>query len=224
MSSKKKFCYQLTEEEKVLKKNSLFRENNTKYADADEVVKYHLIEKKICEYACSSAKCPTKKGNWRRKQMYLILYKKNGIDSDLRIDNLQLICPNCYCQEKGPIDLTMKIKKIERKCRFCSYILTNNSYNDICYVCSQKKRNLEFETDDNMAELAAINFDKKEVANEYKKIMKANHDQDNVVQTSYSSTRITKSKPKGNIELTNNIDIELNIDIKEDILAAISEL
>jgi hypothetical protein len=131
-----------TEEEKEINQNKIFIEHS-KYYSNDELVKYHLtVKNELMEYCCQADKCPTKKGNWRRKKMYLILERKNCKPDDLRISNLRLICPNCYCQDKGPDYFSEYKKQIERKCKYCNYILSSKSRTNVCYVCNSKMQKI----------------------------------------------------------------------------------
>ena len=126
-----------TEEELNLNKDDIFTKNS-KYFNNDELIKYHLFKHEIYEYKCYGDKCPTRKGNWRRKKLYLILERKNSKKCDLRIVNLALKCPNCYYQEKGPV-LGLEAKKnVEKKCRYCNFILNNKFKTDICLICREK--------------------------------------------------------------------------------------
>ena len=104
----------------------------------DELIKFHLFKNKIKDYQCEVEKCPTKNGLWRRQPCYLELVRKNCKWTDLRIGNLLLMCPNCYCQEKGPNNFKNVKKKIEHKCVSCGYVLRNKNKSGLCYVCTQK--------------------------------------------------------------------------------------
>ena len=48
--------------------------------------------------------------NWKGKIMSLILDHKNGVNNDNRLENLQIVCPNCnatlptHCRGKNKMD------------------------------------------------------------------------------------------------------------------------
>ncbi len=53
-----------------------------------------LIDFKIKEYKCDI--CGIK--DWNGKEIVLELHHKNGVHSDNRLNNLQILCPNCHSQ------------------------------------------------------------------------------------------------------------------------------
>src|SRR5690606_26294098 len=72
-----------------------------------------LIEKKIKKYKCDS--CGLFK--WNNKPIRLHLDHKNGVNDDYRIDNLQILCPNChtqtetYCMQEGAVKHTRRFER-----------------------------------------------------------------------------------------------------------------
>lgn len=227
------------DEEKELHKNKILIEHSP-YFNNDELVKYHLTTKnELLEYKCYSDKCPTKKGNWRRKPLYLILERKNSKLDDLRPENLRLICPNCYCQDKGPNYFNEFKKKIERKCRYCNYILNNKFTNDTCLVCAKKIREMDIElTSNEYAELISTTFDTTgnvSVAyrNEYSSIIDSSFDEQplNSVMNSKlkykshssSGTSKTSNKTKTDIVVP-DVDINLNIELDDVLLEQLNNI
>jgi hypothetical protein len=221
-----------TDEEKNINKNKIFIKNSP-YYNKNELVKYHLITKhELLEYKCYSDKCPTKKGNWKRKIMYLILERKNNKADDLRITNLRLICPNCFCQDKGPNYFNEFKKTIERKCRYCNYLLNNKYNNDTCLICTKKLREIDISlTSNEYADLINTTFDTSgnvSVAyhNEYTSIIENKHDsipsntnfnsKTNNIKLKYPAhLNKLKNKTSTSSSLTctlNNKSIKLNID------------
>jgi hypothetical protein len=223
-----------TDEQKDINKNKIFIEHSPYYND-DELVKYHLtVKNELLEYCCHSDKCPTKKGNWRRKKMYLILERKNSKLDDLRINNLKLICPNCYCQDKGPNYFEEFKKKIERKCKYCNYILNNKFSNDICLICTKKMQQMQISlSSQNYAELVNSIYDTSgntsaAYLDEYSSII----NNDCYTSKNNFSENIKKNyKPKSNSNKKssllleeNNTYINLNTKIDSSLLSSLDEL
>ena len=157
-----------SEKDRNLDITKLFVEKS--FVKNDELVKYHLFKNKIKEYQCEVERCPTKNGIWRRQPCYLELVRKNCKPQDLRIGNLVLMCPNCYCQEKGPDNFKNVKKKIEHKCVSCGYVLRNKNNSGLCYVCTQKINkgimDSSFTTYEEMAQLTVLTSEN----NNYKSI------------------------------------------------------
>jgi len=157
-----------SEKDRNLDITKLFVEKS--FVKNDELVKYQLFKNKIKEYQCEVERCPTKNGLWRRQPCYLELVRKNCKPLDLRIGNLVLMCPNCYCQEKGPDNFKNVKKKIEHKCVSCGYVLRNKNKSGLCYVCTQKINkgimDSSFTTYEEMAQLTVLTSEN----NNYKSI------------------------------------------------------
>lgn len=72
----------------ILIKDSTYQNN--------ERLKQRLIKEGLIEYKCN--KCNLNK--WNNKYISLQLEHKNGKHNDNRIENLELLCPNCHSQTK----------------------------------------------------------------------------------------------------------------------------
>ena len=107
----------------------------------NELIKYQAVKAGILDYKCYGKGCPTKDGNWRRKLGFLILVRNNNRETDLRITNLSLLCPNCYCQEKGSQSFEKVKKEIVRTCTFCNAPLDNKYNSDKCGRCAWQIKN-----------------------------------------------------------------------------------
>lgn len=77
--SKESFLYMIKEGKCKLHNNQILKK---------------LIDYKIKDYKCDI--CGLK--DWNGKEIVLELHHKNGIHSDNRLDNLQILCPNCHSQ------------------------------------------------------------------------------------------------------------------------------
>jgi hypothetical protein len=99
----------------------------------------------ISEYKCATKKC--KVGQlWNGKPIQLLLNRINGIHTDLTIDNLELLCPNCYIVKHGLELFKKKLVQATYNCQYCGYNLSslgNQKKKDrVCYSCEKKIFNL----------------------------------------------------------------------------------
>jgi hypothetical protein len=95
----------------------------------------------VKEYKCVEKKCKTGK-TWLGQPIQLLIHRKNGKMQDLSINNLELICANCYIAKYG-LDLFVKvISKTIYTCTYCGYPLSNFTNNKkkerICMSCESK--------------------------------------------------------------------------------------
>lgn len=64
---------------------------------------------------------------WRGRQMSLILDHINGIRDDHRLENLQIVCPNCAATLDTHCGRKNRISRAPRKCRRCQREFVPNS-------------------------------------------------------------------------------------------------
>ena len=103
-------------------------------------------------YHCNTSKCKVGK-LWNGKPIQLILNRKNSIQNDLSISNLDLICANCYMITYG-LDIFIKKKKeIILTCTFCNFPLVNfkdsRKKKGICLSCEKHGNKFLFESQEN---------------------------------------------------------------------------
>lgn len=111
----------------ILVENSTYN-NNTH-------LKKRLIKELNWEYKCSE--CNISK--WNGKDISLELDHINGNNTDNRIYNLRLQCPNCHSQT--PTFRTKnKIKVEDRNCTDCNNIIHQSNKSGYCSKCSYKHR------------------------------------------------------------------------------------
>lgn len=97
------------------------------------------------DYHCTTSKCKVGK-LWNGKPIQLILNRKNSIQNDLTITNLELICANCYMITYG-LDIFIKKKKeIILICTFCDFPLVtfkdSRKKKGVCLACESKMKQI----------------------------------------------------------------------------------
>lgn len=143
----------------------------------DNLIKYYIKKHMPNRYKCSQKSCPTAKTNmWKRKLIYLILNRKNNINQDCRINNIELICPNCYCQEYGSQPFEKLKHAIGKRCLKCNYPIKTEfaSTQNYCYVCNKSIKNISMNynvgTSVNNKHIQYLN----KIDNEFEEFMKTN--------------------------------------------------
>ena len=76
----------LTPLEDVLKEGTNYKSHN---------LKLRLVEARLKEYKCEKCGCD---GTWQGEPITLELHHINGNHYDNRLENLQILCPNCHSQ------------------------------------------------------------------------------------------------------------------------------
>jgi len=104
------------------------------------------------DYHCNTSKCKVGK-LWNGKPIQLILNRKNSIQNDLTISNLDLICANCYMINYG-LDIFIKKKKdIILNCSWCDFPLVkfkdSRKKKGVCLACEKKMSKMSFEKQEN---------------------------------------------------------------------------
>ena len=103
---------------------------------------------KFKDYHCNTEKCKVGK-LWNGNPIQLILIRINNIHHDLSINNLELICANCYMVKYG-LDIFIKKKKEAiLLCSFCDFPLVkfkdSRKKKGICLSCENQMSKISFE-------------------------------------------------------------------------------
>lgn len=106
--------------------------------------KKRLIQENILEYKCAICGLI----EWQNHPLVLQLEHMNGNNTDNRLENLRLLCPNCHSQTdtytgKNAIRYNNKSNKNNNFCNNCG-ILLKTSNSQYCSICSKiKQRTVE---------------------------------------------------------------------------------
>ena len=111
--------------EEILVENSNYQSSN---------LKNRLIKEGLKENKCENPKCGIT--NWYGEQINFHLHHINGNHHDNRLENLQILCPNCHSLTKNYAG--KKLKKEQKYCPDCGRPIGNNS--EYCKYCSPKHR------------------------------------------------------------------------------------
>ena len=132
----------------ILVKDSTYNNNRT--------LKKQLFEKGLLENKCQLCGLESE---WKGKPIVLRLDHINGTNSDNRLENLRMVCPNCDSQldtfagrnTTNSLKIGERINiedkpKIENKytkkknCSVCISIIADSNKSGLCLSCSQRKR------------------------------------------------------------------------------------
>ena len=97
--------------------------------------KLKLIQSRKLENKCAVCDLDPE---WQNKELILVLDYINGIQTDDRVSNLRLLCPNCNSQQYNPIvkDRLMKKSNPKQPCKRCGMPTSINTKSGLCKQCS----------------------------------------------------------------------------------------
>ena len=173
------------------------------------------------DYCCTTSKCKVEKF-WNGKPIQLILNRKNSIQNDLSINNLELICANCFMVTYG-LDIFIKKKKEAiLNCSFCEFPLVkfkdNRKKKGICLSCEYKMKQISEnkQEDTYFKKLKDTYSDNPVLSEDIKPVVPSYID-----SSKYKNYNKSKIKNSGNFTNTNSLNnikppiIELNMNIPD---------
>lgn len=101
-------------------------------------LKKHIIREGLIRNVC--ARC-NNSGEWLGSPLSLTLHHVNGDSSDNRIENLEILCPNCHAQTDsfaGKALKRAKNKQEKRICSMCERSLNRSNKSGLCIHCFSK--------------------------------------------------------------------------------------
>lgn len=119
--------------EEILVKNSTYKSSN--------FLRERLIKEGLKEHKCENPECGLTE--WHGKPIPLELHHINGDNTDNRLENLQILCPNCHAQtdnycskNKENKRLSEEKKEVYKICKTCGNRFVPKRKNQI--FCSEK--------------------------------------------------------------------------------------
>lgn len=104
-------------------------------------LKTYLILYEFKKDKCDLCKCDA---FWNNKVLDLIIYYKNGKKADNRLENIQILCPNCHSQKKNKSIYIKSDKSKMIKCIDCHRRIkkkvVKETINPVCDVIDPKQK------------------------------------------------------------------------------------
>lgn len=120
-----------TENQKYVKASEYLKEGST---IKPSKLKLKLIKEGIKQNICENPDCPCKDGMWLNKVLVCQLHHINGDETDNRLENLMMLCPNCHSQTENYCGNA--VEKQHFYCKNCGAEITRGA--TYCPTCASK--------------------------------------------------------------------------------------
>lgn len=110
------------------------------YLCKDSYIRTATLKKKLIESGLKENKCECcGVSEWQGKPLIMQLHHINGNDTDNRLENLQMLCPNCHSQTDNFCGKNYPYRKKRAYCKICGKELKD--YRSLyCQECAAKLR------------------------------------------------------------------------------------
>lgn len=144
------------------------------YLTTDSYIKADRLKWKLFSLGLKTYKCE-KCGvtHWNNKQMSLQLHHINGDNTDNRLENLQILCPNCHSQTDNYCGANIENVDVSKKhyCRMCGDEISKTP-SGLCDKCYDKLCN-------GIIEFGFVKHNNKETKTKIKSLIQKRHSHKN---------------------------------------------
>lgn len=121
---------------------SLKKETTSDLSNKTKIYKSYTLKDKLYKDGLKERKCEICGiTSWNGKEIVLQLHHINGDSSDNRIENLQILCPNCHSQTENYCSSNRKIKPKIHLCSKCGKKLYHTNISGLCRKCYKDEIN-----------------------------------------------------------------------------------
>jgi len=107
--------------------------------------------------------------SWHGQELILVLDFINGVQTDIKLSNLRLLCPNCNSQQYNLLSKGLNKTNFKIPCNRCGMPRSHNAKSGLCRQCSGlSRRHQEWATLEELQKLITENISWKEIGRRYK--------------------------------------------------------